>query len=154
MQKLSVFLIAALFITLTVFSARVVKADVEVIITNSCGCETSSPTPTVIPTASPTIVPTPTEIPTPTPTTEIDVCPNLDGIQTNIPDTYHLDAAGRNCVQFQLGGPPPPPDLQGQVLGVSTSVLAATDSDLILPRVIVGMIFGGIIFFVIKKYII
>src|SRR5271154_2966367 len=57
MKKLSVFLIAALFITLAVHSTTVAKADVELTINENCGCRTATPSPT----------PVPTQIPTPTP---------------------------------------------------------------------------------------
>lgn len=119
MKKLSILLIAALLI---IAFHKTAKADIE--FDYSCGCQTSSPSPT--PTTSPTE--TPTLIPSPTPTeTPLDVCPNLDGIQTSIPNDYHMDAAGKNCVQFQMGGAPPPPNVTSpQVLGTSTSVLAAT----------------------------
>lgn len=57
-------------------------------------------------------------LPTPNP----DVCPNLEGIQYSIPDSYHLDAAGVNCVQYELGGAPAPSESTGgeAVLGAST----------------------------------
>lgn len=42
----------------------------------------------------------------------------------------------------------------GQVLGASTSVLAATDSDLIIPRAVVAIITAGVSFAVVKKHII
>jgi hypothetical protein len=41
--------------------------------------------------------------PTPAPG---DVCPNLDGTQTSMPNDYHYDASGVNCVQYQYGGAP------------------------------------------------
>ncbi len=53
-----------------------------------------------------------------------DVCPNLDGVQTSVPDTYHYDASGKNCVQYQLGGPGSSNGGVGgggQVLGLATT---------------------------------
>lgn len=41
---------------------------------------------------------------------------------------------------------------QGQVLGASTTVLAATGSDLILPRLFFGILTGGVTFFLAKKF--
>jgi len=103
-------------------------------------CETPSPSPTASPTASPTESPTPTPTasgePTPTPTAtpvespaptstpvEItDVCANIDGVQSGVPDGKHLDASGENCVEYQFGGAPVggTGGQEGQVLGVST----------------------------------
>ena len=143
MKKLSVILIAALFILLGIYSPKVAKADIEVII--GCGCETPSPSSI----ATPTVTPTPTISPTPF---ENDVCANIDGIQTNVPKDYHLAANGRDCVQFELGGAPEPPSTSPQVLGASTSVLASTDSELLLPRIVSGIITGGVLFFIVKKY--
>jgi hypothetical protein len=62
----------------------------------------------------------PEPTPTPTPTPNPDVCPNLEGVQTSLPDTYHFDNDGKNCLQFQLGGPPQNGGAGGQVLGAST----------------------------------
>lgn len=128
MKKLSVLLIAALLLIALVKSSK--ASDVE--FTVSCGCQTStpSPTPTPIPTPTPTPLPSRTPDPTPSPT-PFDVCPNLDGIQTSVPDNYHLDTGGKNCIQFEMGGAPPPPPVnttKTQVLGASTTVLAATGS--------------------------
>lgn len=65
-----------------------------------------------------------------TPTPDLDVCDNIDGIQTGLPDGMHLDAAGINCVNFGQSGPAPRNDngtgTGGQVLGAST--LASTGS--------------------------
>ena len=60
--------------------------------------------------------------PSPKATPTTDVCANIDGIQTGIPEGKHLDASGLNCVEFQLGGAPAPSDsgTSGQVLGAST----------------------------------
>jgi len=89
-------------------------------------CQTPTPTPTTSPTVSPPATPNP------------DVCANIDGIQTSVPDGMHLDASGQNCVNWSQGGgdgqgcatqdcsgnyvAPP----QGQVLGAST--MATTGS--------------------------
>lgn len=135
-MKLSRLLIAALIaIGFLAINSQQAKADIELDI--HCGCQ--SPTPTL------TIIPTPTEtpyIPTPTPT---------DPPIVNCPQDYHLAANGRDCVQWELGGAPAPKD-SGQVLGVSTSVLASTDSELTTPRVIFAIIVAGATFSFVKKY--
>lgn len=117
----------------------------QAIYNNECSIPNGSPTPTPTPTSTPTPTPTPTPFcdeeeeqceptptptptptdestPTPTPTPEVlgDICANIDGIQTSVPDGLHLDASGRNCVAFELGGPGPSTDTSGQVLGAST----------------------------------
>jgi hypothetical protein len=51
-------------------------------------------TPTATPTPTPTSTPTPTVTPTPTP---VDVCPNIQGVQTNVPEGYHLNS-DHQCV--------------------------------------------------------
>lgn len=52
----------------------------------------------------------------------VDLCTNIDGIQTSVPDGMHINATGHECVNYELGGPP---QSQGgpstQVLGASTS---------------------------------
>ena len=60
--------------------------------------------------------------PTPTPTGGSDVCMNIDGIQTGVPEGQHLDASGLNCVNFELGGAPVSEGTPSnpQVLGAST----------------------------------
>jgi hypothetical protein len=63
--------------------------------------------------------------PTPTPTPNNgDVCANLDGIQTSLPEGYHFDNAGVNCLQFSVPGVEQPTggsnNSQPQVLGAST----------------------------------
>ena len=86
-----------------------------------------SPSPSVSPLPSPSSSPEPSpetsQSPSPesTPTPEVlsDVCANIDGIQTSVPDGLHLDASGRNCVAFELGGAPTPPPVTGQVLGAT-----------------------------------
>lgn len=55
------------------------------------------------------------------------MCANIDGVQSSVPEGKHLDASGRNCVEFGVPGAPEPSDLgigEGQVLGAST--MAAT----------------------------
>jgi len=95
----------------------------------------------------------PTPTPNPGNTTTTDICKNLDGIQTSVPDTYHL--AGENCLQWELGGAPTPGPLGastgtgGQVLGASTTRLANTSSNLILPRVLSAILVALGIFFII-----
>lgn len=114
---------------------------------------TPSMAPTATPSATPTATPIPTLIPTATPVpTPVDVCANIAGIQTKVPDTYHL--AGNNCLQWELGGAPEPPSTNnGQVLGASTSVLADTSSPLTLPRTIIAIIGIGISFVFSKRII-
>jgi hypothetical protein len=104
------------------------------------------------PDSTPSPTPSDCEGPCPTasPEPEDDACPNLDGFQENVPEGYivdnedncvpeptptplvcsgdqHLDAAGLNCVSFELGGPPAGGNgPQGQVLGATT--MASTGS--------------------------
>lgn len=83
--------------------------------------ETNTPHPTQTPVPSPTPTVLPTVTPTPIATINPDVCPNLDGIQTSLPDEYHFDTAHYNCLKFELGGPSQPSEIGGaNVLGVST----------------------------------
>lgn len=122
--------------------------------------QTAKPTcsPSNDPTTTPSISPTPTatatqsadptatpciecqEEPTPTPTLEptsqptpFDMCPNLEGIQTSMPNEYHHDNDGINCLKFELGGPSSSSSTQsqtqvsgGQVLGASTMAETGT----------------------------
>lgn len=76
----------------------------------------------------PTETPTATATATSTAISNNDVCPNIDGIQLSLPDEYHFDNDGKNCLKFELGGAPQPPAVGGSnVLGVSTSqVLGAS----------------------------
>ncbi len=89
----------------------------------------SQSTPTATPTATPTIDPCNVDHPcataTPQETSNPDVCANIDGIQTSVPDGLHLDASGRNCVAFEYSGAPTPPPA-GQVLGASTMAATGT----------------------------
>jgi cell division septation protein DedD len=93
---------------------------------------TPTETPVVTPTPSATPTGTPTGSATPTATPNLDVCPNIAGIQTSLPDGYHFDNNGINCLQFELGGPPQDGGIGGgQVLGTSTGQvlgLASTGS--------------------------
>ena len=84
-------------------------------------CETGTPVPTIDPCDGPcpTESPIPTETPTPTeePTSTPLVCSG----------TQHLDASGRNCVDYSFGGPGSSTGTGGgQVLGAST--MAGTGS--------------------------
>ena len=127
-------------------STRIDKVEVKV--KKVCVTPTPSPTPSPTPTVTPTPSPTPTEpvgqcdegyhynqeeescdpdeqepSVTPTPTGDPgDLCINIDGIQTSIPDGHYKNSDATGCLPFQLGGPPPPPAAEstGQVLGAST----------------------------------
>lgn len=93
---------------------------------------TQSADPTVTPCVECQQEPTPTPISTVTPeATPIDVCPNLEGVQTSIPNEYHHDNDGINCLKFELGGPSSSSSSQsqsqtGQVLGASTMAETGT----------------------------
>lgn len=52
-----------------------------------------------------------------------DVCPNLDGIQTSLPNEYHFDNDGINCLKYEYGGPGKSTGTGGggQVLGLATT---------------------------------
>lgn len=72
--------------------------------TNQQICENEEPTPTPEPTVTPG-----------------DVCWNLEGIQTSVPDGYHKDTPDGACNTYEFGGPPSGGNgPQGQVLGTST----------------------------------
>jgi hypothetical protein len=64
--------------------------------------------------------PTPEASPTPEATDNGDICHNLDGIQTSVPDGMHLDAGNVNCVNFAVPGEQTGGSTGGQVLGAST----------------------------------
>lgn len=129
---------------------------------------TPSPTPIVTATPTPTVTPTPvpsetavqTATPTPLPsgtgTPDPDVCQNIDGVQTSVPQDMHIDLTGKKCLAWELGGAPEPPSAgntsSGQVLGASTVRLADTSSDLVLPRIIFSIIATGASFFLVKKF--
>lgn len=99
-------------------------------------------TPTSTPFATFTPVPTdspcdgdcnePTSTPIATETPNGDVCANIDGIQTSVPEGKHLDASGKNCVEFGVPGVPQTTDSSiggGQVLGTSTMAATGAVSD-------------------------
>ena len=94
--------------------------------------------------------PTPTPIPSEEPTPEVgsqdgDVCANIDGIQTSVPGDLHLDASGRNCVAFELGGAPPPPPATGQVLGATTlGATGAAEENIFFALFALGSILSGV----------
>ena len=92
-----------------------VKVDVRKV------CASPSPSPSVSPSPIPSDDPKPSDDPVPTPTTG-DVCTNLDGFQSSVPDGYLVNPESTECRAFQYGGPPPPPAAEstGQVLGAST----------------------------------
>ncbi len=107
-----------------------------------------TPTPTPVDTSTPTPTPTeqpcdgdcePTPTPTPTPTVNPDVCANMDGIQSEVPQGMHLDPTGKDCLNWSESGAPESPSVsQGQVLGAST--MAGTGSfDSVLYQVIMGI---------------
>lgn len=88
----------------------------------------------------------PNENGTPVPTPRTDVCDNIDGIQTSVPDGKHLDASGLNCVEFQFGGPPPPPPATGgQVLGATTlGATGAAEENIFFALFTLGSILAGV----------
>lgn len=116
-----------------------------------------SPTPSDSPTPTPTPTDEQTEEPTPTPspvlgTSTTDVCANIDGDQTSVPDGLHLDASGLNCVAFSVPGPGGPGDggavlgastTGGQVLGASTLGEAGTASQKLIFLLSLGMFLLG-----------
>jgi len=91
---------------------------------------TATSTATVTATATSTSSGEPTATPTSEPTTNPDVCLNLDGVQTGVPDGLHLGADGTSCVAFSQAGVQDPtggqPQVQGQVLGASTMAKTGT----------------------------
>lgn len=83
----------------------VTAVDTDPFSANACEREATS---TPGPTATPEVTPDP------------DVCKNIDGIQTSLPEGSHIDASGKNCVWF--GVPGVPESIGGtNVLGVSTT---------------------------------
>lgn len=123
---------------------------------------TPSPTPSFTPEESPTFTPTPSLIPSPSPeeselpapssSSEVtDLCTNIEGIQTSVPDGLHLNATGHECVAYELGGPggvggvPSGGQVlgmstmgKGQVLGAQTLAHTGKSQDIILPFGFVG----------------
>ena len=96
--------------------------DCPLNIPTSTPTQTSTSTATATATATSTGRSTPTSTPTPTATPNADICLNLDGIQTSVPEGKHLDASGENCVEFSVPGVEQARGLNvgGQVLGTST----------------------------------
>lgn len=67
------------------------------------------------------------------PTPNPDVCPNLEGIQYEVPKDYHIAADNVSCVQFGQAGPEPQgpsnpsnPTVLGATTGGTGTVLGAT----------------------------
>lgn len=112
----------------------------------------ATPTPIVTPSATPTddpcegnCSPTPSSEPSSTPKvtdtpvpTVYDVCQNIDGIQTYVPENKHLDATNLNCVEFSPSGPSNSnvsdsvvvvSNVVPQVLGASTMAKTGTFED-------------------------
>lgn len=51
-----------------------------------------------------------------------DVCTNLEGTQTSIPDGYHAGLTPNTCMKYEFGGPPQSSGIGGgQVLGLATT---------------------------------
>jgi len=59
------------------------------------------------------------------PVQDPDVCTNIDGIQTSVPDGMHINSTGHECENWGQSGPAPRNDegtgTSGQVLGASTT---------------------------------
>ena len=101
-------------------------------------CASPSPSPSVSPSPSPSVSPSPSTDPSPSgdpepsesplPTaTPGDVCTNIDGFQSSIPDGYYVNTDSTVCLQFQYGGPQVPSSgTGGQVLGTTSEVLGAS----------------------------
>lgn len=86
---------------------------------NDCPTCFSRPTATPVAIETPMFAPTATPIATKTP--DGDVCENIDGIQTSVPEGKHIDASGKNCVEFSVPGVDNGSDVGGSnVLGAST----------------------------------
>jgi len=57
----------------------------------------------------------------------LDVCTNIDGIQTSVPDGMHINSTGHECENWGQSGPAPRNDEGGAaVLGVSTNASATS----------------------------
>jgi hypothetical protein len=84
------------------------------------------------------------------PTPDNDVCDNIDGVQTSVPEGLHLDGGGINCVSFSNPGTPENPSgPQGQVLGATTMAGAGSFAeDAYLAIMLLGGTLSG---FGIKK---
>ena len=109
-----------------------------------------TPQPTIDPCDGPcpTATATPEASATPEPTVNPDVCLNLDGIQTGVPEGLHLGADQTSCVAFSQAGPPQRNDegtsTTGQVLGASTMAGTGTFTET-LYQAIMGL--GGLLSF-------
>jgi hypothetical protein len=91
----------------------------------------------------------------------VDICANIEGVQTSVPEGQHLDASGLNCVNFSQAGPPSQSGgsttattttSTGQVLGATT--LASTgsfNSNVGLVIMMVGSVITIISLYVFKK---
>ncbi len=134
------------------------------VVTPTATPDPGTSTPSATPTATPIIVDaTPTPTPSPSPvlgdSDTNDVCLNIDGIQTDVPSDYHLDASGVNCVQFSqsgggdngnggnggqvlgastIGSTETSNSKQGQVLGASTLGATGTDQKLMIALYMLG----------------
>lgn len=84
-----------------------------------------------------------TPVDEPTPTDDGDVCDNIDGIQTGVPEGLHIDASGRNCVAFSNSNPPENNSTpQGQVLGATAMASTGSFAET-LYQVVMGL--GGLL---------
>lgn len=84
-----------------------------------------------------------TPTPESTPTDDGDICDNIDGIQTGVPEGLHLDASGRNCVAFSNSNPPENNSTpQGQVLGAKAMASTGSFAET-LYQVVMGL--GGLL---------
>lgn len=91
----------------------------------------------------------------------VDICANIEGVQTSVPEGQHLDASGLNCINFSQAGPPSQSGGStttttttntGQVLGATT--LASTgsfNSNVGLVIMMVGSAITIISLYVFKK---
>ncbi len=103
-------------------SGTVNNSDDGVLASDSGTCTSPTiitPTPTPDPCIEEENCPTPTPVAIPDP----DVCHNIDGVQTSVPDGMHLDPTGLNCLNWSQSGPPVRNDegTGSQVLGASTT---------------------------------
>lgn len=87
---------------------------------------TSSATATATSTSSPTSTPSGNPTPTSTPNNG-DVCPNIDGIQTSLPDGTHFGLLG-DCISFSNPGVPDSGMGGGDILGASTGKILGTST--------------------------
>lgn len=94
-------------------------------------------------------------------TVSVDICANIEGVQTSVPEGQHLDASGQNCVNFSEAGSSPQSEgtttttSMGQVLGATT--LASTgnfNSNAGLALMLVGSVITLASLYVFKKKVI